>query len=70
MAKKATSKQAGGSTSKTSGRYVKSCATLAQAPIERSERREDAKSRRAQPSADELGLRAWNTTYENRRNNG
>lgn len=38
---------------------------LAQAPVKRSERNEASRSRRARPSADELGLRAWRTTYKN-----
>jgi len=38
---------------------------LTQAPLERSQRSEPSRSRRAQPSADELGLRAWQTTYKN-----
>lgn len=52
---------------RSNGRHAKTSAAsaLAQAPVKRSERNESSRSRRAQPSADELGLRAWETTYKN-----
>jgi hypothetical protein len=37
---------------------------LSQSPTPRSEH--SSKSHRSQPTADELGLRAWKTTYENK----
>ncbi len=72
MARNITSKRASSSAFKSSGRCMKSSAAsaLTQAPIPRSERSERTRSRRAQPSADELGMRAWKTTYKNSRNNG
>jgi hypothetical protein len=52
---------------KDSRRDGRTCAgsILTQAPVQRAEN--GTRSRRAQPTADELGLRAWKTTYENRR---
>lgn len=43
---------------------------LAQAPVERSQRTEPARSRRTHSPADELALRAWQTTYKNSRKSG
>lgn len=52
----------------TNGRHSKRSAAsaLAQAPVKRSDRTETSRSRSGQSSsADELGLRAWWTTYRN-----
>lgn len=65
MAKNENTKNGNGSPK--SGRYVGKTAgsSLAQAPMPRGDRSESSRSRRAEPSADELGLRAWKTTYKN-----
>lgn len=53
-----------GRVNRRSGR-TSAASALTQAPLERSQRSEPSRSRRTQPSADELGLRAWQTTYRN-----
>lgn len=71
-ARKTISKKANGGAGKDSGRNVKTTAAsaLAQVPLPRSRRTESSRSRRTTSSADELGLRAWQTTYKNNHNNG
>ena len=71
-ARKTISKKSDGSASKVNGRNVKTTAAsaLTQATLPRSERTERSRSRRTTSSADELGLRAWKTTYKNSHNNG
>ena len=65
--KKVNAKSSSAALGRSNGRHAKTSAAsaIAQAPIERSDRSEAARSRRAQPSADELALRAWATTYKN-----
>lgn len=53
-----------GTLSKSNGRAA-AAGALTQAPIERRSGR-NARSRRMEPTADDLGLRAWKTTYENK----
>jgi hypothetical protein len=67
MAGKKTNAKSSRVVGRSNGRHPKTSAAsaLAQAPIKRSERSEVSRSRHAQPSADELGLRAWQTTYRN-----
>lgn len=57
-----------GTISKSSRRCGRSAAAsaLAQAPIARRSEG-NTRARRAELTADELGLRAWKTTYENKR---
>ncbi|HEX8353154.1 MAG TPA: hypothetical protein VF611_09660 [Pyrinomonadaceae bacterium] len=52
---------------RSNGRNAKTsvASALTQVTIERSQRSETSRSSRAQPSADELALRAWETTYKN-----
>lgn len=66
--KKTTAKSSGAANGRSNGRHPKTSAVsaLAQAPVDRSERNESSRSRRAQPTADELGQLAWETTYRNR----
>jgi hypothetical protein len=61
------SKTLSGTARKSAGRHGRTAAgsALTQAPIERRSE-SNKRSRGAQPSADELGLRAWKTTYQNR----
>ena len=68
--RKTTSKRSNGSASKISNRTVKTTAAsaLTQASIPRADRTEKSRSRRTRATADELGLRAWKTTYQNSRN--
>lgn len=61
------------STEARTGKMVKRDGTrsaaggLSQATISRSSRNEKSSQRRTELSADELALRAWKTTYKNRR---
>lgn len=70
-ARKTISKKNNGSASKVSGRNGRTSAAsaLTQATISRSARTEKSRSRRT-TAADELGLRAWKTTYKNSHDNG
>jgi hypothetical protein len=65
--KKGNAKSSGAAPGRSNGRNAKTSAAsaLTQATIERSQRSETSRSRRAPPSADELALRAWETTYKN-----
>lgn len=67
MAKGKTAAKASKTLTNSNGRHGRAAAgsALTQAPIER--RSETKRSRRAEPTADELGLLAWKTTYKNRR---
>lgn len=69
--RKTTSKKSNGSASKISNRRVKINATSARPKLSnpRSDRIVKSRSDSALSTANELGLRAWKTTYQNNRNN-
>lgn len=67
MPKKGTTNARNGAVIRRDGRTARPSAAsaLTQAPVRRSDRNEPSRSRGSRPSADELGLRAWRTTYRN-----
>lgn len=65
--KKVSATSSGTALGRPNGRHAKTSAAsaLTQATVDRSQRSETSRPRRAQPSAGELALRAWETTYKN-----